>query len=112
MGLGHGAAISIGNWFARYTGLGMFLAYSGAFFTLTYSPLKTLIMGTPKKLWPKKFTELNAKLCYVGSMCDRCCDYFDRFIRYTRSISILQYFDIDGERFNDIALLVLDLCVP
>ena len=59
MGLGHGAAISMGNWFARYTGLGMFLAYSGAFFTLTYSPLKTLIMGTPKKLWPKKFTELN-----------------------------------------------------
>ncbi|MBO0454850.1 MULTISPECIES: glutamate/gamma-aminobutyrate family transporter YjeM [Enterococcus] len=60
IGLSQSAAISMGNWFARYTGLGMFLAYSGAFFTLTYSPLKTLIMGTPKKLWPKKFTELNA----------------------------------------------------
>ncbi|MCT4490609.1 amino acid permease, partial [Levilactobacillus parabrevis] len=35
------------------------LAYSGAFFTLTYSPLKTLILGTPKSMWPKKFTELN-----------------------------------------------------
>lgn len=59
LGLSHSAAMSLGNWFARYTGLGMFLAYSGAFFTLSYSPLKTLIMGTPKKLWPKKFTELN-----------------------------------------------------
>ncbi|URZ87176.1 glutamate/gamma-aminobutyrate family transporter YjeM [Floricoccus penangensis] len=59
IGLKEAAAITMGNWFARYTGLGMFLAYSGAFFSLTYSPLKTLIMGTPKKLWPKKFTVLN-----------------------------------------------------
>lgn len=59
LGLSTATALTIGNWFARYTGIGMFLAYSGAFFALTYSPLKTLIMGTPKKLWPKKFTELN-----------------------------------------------------
>lgn len=59
IGLSEAAAITVGNWFARYTGIGMFLAYSGAFFALTYTPLKTLVMGTPKKLWPKKFTELN-----------------------------------------------------
>lgn len=59
IGLSHAAAITMGNWFARYAGIGMFLAYSGAFFTLTYTPLKSLILGTPKKLWPKKFTELN-----------------------------------------------------
>lgn len=59
IGLSTSSAISMGNWFARYAGLGMFLAYSGAFFTLTYSPLKTLIMGTPKQLWPKKFTAEN-----------------------------------------------------
>jgi len=59
MGLSTAAATTMGLWFARYTGLGMFLAYSGAFFTLTYSPLKTLILGTPKELWPKKFTKLN-----------------------------------------------------
>ena len=59
LGLSAAAAKTLGLWFARYTGLGMFLAYSGAFFTLTYSPLKTLILGTPKELWPKKFTQLN-----------------------------------------------------
>lgn len=59
LGVQHATAITIGNWFARYTGIGMFLAYSGAFFTLTYTPIKTLVMGTPKKLWPKKFTVLN-----------------------------------------------------
>lgn len=59
LGMSHGVAMSIGNWFARYAGLGMFLSYCGAFFTLTYSPLKTLIMGTPKEMWPKKFTNLN-----------------------------------------------------
>jgi len=60
LGLSAAASNTMGLWFARYTGLGMFLAYSGAFFTLTYSPLKTLILGTPKSLWPKKFTKLNA----------------------------------------------------
>ncbi|WP_396139209.1 glutamate/gamma-aminobutyrate family transporter YjeM [Enterococcus asini] len=59
IGLSQAAALTMGNWFARYTGIGMFLTYSGAFFTLTYSPLKTLIMGTPKELWPAKFTKLN-----------------------------------------------------
>ena len=59
LGLTTATSTTIGLWFARYTGLGMFLAYSGAFFTLTYSPLKTLILGTPKSLWPKKFTVLN-----------------------------------------------------
>lgn len=52
-------AASIGTWFARITGLSMFLAYTGAFFTLIYSPLKTLIQGTPAKVWPKKMTQMN-----------------------------------------------------
>ncbi|XEA83298.1 glutamate/gamma-aminobutyrate family transporter YjeM [Levilactobacillus brevis] len=59
LGLSAATSNTIGLWFARYTGLGMFLAYSGAFFTLTYSPLKTLILGTPKSMWPAKMTKLN-----------------------------------------------------
>ena len=38
----------------------MFLAYTGAFFTLSYSPLKAIIQGTPKALWPAPMTKLNA----------------------------------------------------
>ena len=49
----------IGAWVARFVGLSMFLALTGAFFTLLYSPLKQRIEGTPPGLWPKKFTELN-----------------------------------------------------
>lgn len=37
------ASLSLGVWFARITGLSMFLAYTGAFFTLCYSPLKAII---------------------------------------------------------------------
>lgn len=37
----------------------MFLAYTGAFFTLIYSPLKSIIQGTPKELWPKRMTKIN-----------------------------------------------------
>ncbi|HEY0221406.1 glutamate/gamma-aminobutyrate family transporter YjeM [Lactovum miscens] len=57
----HGSAANfIGGIFARYIGLSMLLAYMGAFFTLTYSPLKQIITGTPKKLWPGKIGHLSA----------------------------------------------------
>ncbi len=59
MGLSASVAIQIGNWVARFVGLSMFLALTGAFFTLSYSPLKQLIEGTPAKLWPKKFSKID-----------------------------------------------------
>ncbi|MGX7059956.1 glutamate/gamma-aminobutyrate family transporter YjeM [Vagococcus humatus] len=59
LGMSAGGAASLGMWFARITGLSMFLAYTGAFFTLIYSPLKTIIQGTPKGIWPEKLTKLN-----------------------------------------------------
>lgn len=52
------ASMTMGAWFARFVGLSMFLALSGAFFTLTYSPLKTLILGSPKEVWPGKLGEI------------------------------------------------------
>ena len=62
LGLGFGmsqsSALTLGAWVARFVGLSMFLALAGAFFTLTYSPLKTLIQGSPKEIWPGKFGEL------------------------------------------------------
>lgn len=62
IGIGFGAseaiALSMGSWTARFVGLSMFLALTGAFFTLTYSPLKTLIQGAPKEIWPGKLGEL------------------------------------------------------
>ncbi|AYD40873.1 glutamate/gamma-aminobutyrate family transporter YjeM [Clostridium fermenticellae] len=57
-GLSEATSLTIGAWVSRYTGLSMFLALTGAFFTLSYSPLKQLIEGTPKKLWPGKMAEL------------------------------------------------------
>jgi len=59
LGSNSSTSITIGTWFARITGLSMFFAYTGAFFTLIYSPLKTLIKGTPKELWPKKLSKTN-----------------------------------------------------
>lgn len=46
--------MTVGVWFARITGLSMFLAYTGAFFTLSYSPLKAIIQGTPKRCGPRR----------------------------------------------------------
>ncbi|WP_125572975.1 glutamate/gamma-aminobutyrate family transporter YjeM [Levilactobacillus huananensis] len=63
--LGHGmnlstaSSIGLGHLLARLTGLSMFMAYLGSFFVLVYSPLKSFILGSSPKLWPKKMTRLN-----------------------------------------------------
>lgn len=54
IGMSQEISITIGNWVARYVGISMLLALTGAFFTLTYAPLKQLIEGTPAELWPGK----------------------------------------------------------
>ena len=54
-GLAEEACTQMGAWTARFMGLSMFLALTGAFFTLSYSPLKQIVMGTPEKIWPKSF---------------------------------------------------------
>ncbi|GAB2027448.1 glutamate/gamma-aminobutyrate family transporter YjeM [Lactovum odontotermitis] len=59
LGITGSTASIIGGIFARYIGLSMLLAYMGAFFTLTYSPVKQLITGTPKKLWPECLSKLS-----------------------------------------------------
>lgn len=51
-------SLSMGNWMARYVGVSMVLALTGAYFTLAYSPLKQIIEGTPKELWPGKLGEV------------------------------------------------------
>ncbi|MFT8352211.1 glutamate/gamma-aminobutyrate family transporter YjeM [Clostridium saccharoperbutylacetonicum] len=56
-GASEATAAALGHGVARFVGLSMFLALSGAFFTLMYSPLKQIIEGTPAKLWPGKIGE-------------------------------------------------------
>ena len=62
MGLSEAVSIQIGLWVARFVGLSMLLALTGAFFTLTYSPLKTLISGAPKEVWPGKLGEIKNEM--------------------------------------------------
>ncbi|MEH4266103.1 glutamate/gamma-aminobutyrate family transporter YjeM [Klebsiella aerogenes] len=66
------AAALTGVWFARITGLSMFLAYTGAFFTLSYSPLKAIIQGMPKALWPTMMTKVNANGMPANAMWLQC----------------------------------------
>ncbi|WP_429970936.1 glutamate/gamma-aminobutyrate family transporter YjeM [Fructilactobacillus sp. Tb1] len=58
-GASSGVAIQVGNWFARFAGLSMFISYVGAFFVLIYSPLKSFIEGSDERIWPKKMIALN-----------------------------------------------------
>lgn len=58
LGSAFGASVAtqamLGSLIARLYGLAMALALLGAFFTLSYSPLKQIIDGTPDELWPGK----------------------------------------------------------
>lgn len=58
LGLREAVSLNVGLWLARFVGISMFLALIGAFFTLSYAPLKQLIEGTPKGLWPGKLSEI------------------------------------------------------
>lgn len=59
LNLSTATATILGTLFARFAGLSMFIAYLGSFFVLVYSPLKSFIMGSNPKFWPKKMTTLN-----------------------------------------------------
>ena len=56
-GASEATQIALTHGFARVYALIMLLALMGALFTLVYSPLKQLIEGTPKELWPGKMGE-------------------------------------------------------
>jgi len=49
----------LGQIVVRYMAISLFLALSGAYLTLLSQPLKQLIAGTPKEMWPGKMGELN-----------------------------------------------------
>lgn len=58
--------------YIRYTAFTMFAAYLSLLSSITYGPLKSLIQGTPKELWPQKWVLLNkqqmpAKALWVQS---------------------------------------------
>lgn len=72
LGLSMAVSMQIGTWIARFVGISMFLALTGAFFTLAYSPIKQLIEGTPKEIWPKKMTKLNDKGMPFNAMIVQC----------------------------------------
>jgi amino acid transporter len=72
LGLAHGTATSMGAFFARVVGISMFLAYLGSFFTFIYAPLKQIIEGTPKKLWPKIINKVNDEGIPINAMWIQC----------------------------------------
>ena len=47
--------------FIRYTAFTLFVAYIGLLSSITYTPLKSLIQGTPKEIWPQFLTKINQK---------------------------------------------------
>lgn len=52
IGLKQEGALQLSRIFSGITGLSMVMAYTGAFFVYFYSPLKQVIEGTPRNLWP------------------------------------------------------------
>jgi amino acid transporter len=90
----------------------MFLALMGAFFTLTYAPLKQMIEGTPKELWPGKYGEVKdgmpvvamwvqaAVVCVMIALVafggDSMSKFFDILVAMTNVAMTLPYMFISG----------------
>ena len=51
--------VATGKLFMRFVGVSMALALFGCLFTLIYSPLKTLLDGAPKNMWPSFLMKKN-----------------------------------------------------
>lgn len=45
--------------FSRFGSFTMLLSYLGSFFVIVYMPIKSFILGTPKRLWPAFLPRLN-----------------------------------------------------
>lgn len=45
--------------FSRFGSFTMLLSYFGSFFVIVYMPIKSFILGTPKRLWPDFLPKLN-----------------------------------------------------
>ncbi|MGM0239372.1 amino acid permease [Enterococcus sp. AZ103] len=54
--------------FIRYTAFTLFVAYLSLLSSITFGPLKSLIQGTPKEIWPKKFVSLNSNQMPVNAL--------------------------------------------
>lgn len=65
------ASHTLGLIVSRYMGLSIAVSLIGAFFVLCYSPLKQLIEGTPKELWPAAIKEIKNDMP-VNAMWAQC----------------------------------------
>ncbi|HSQ33341.1 MAG TPA: glutamate/gamma-aminobutyrate family transporter YjeM [Peptostreptococcaceae bacterium] len=111
-GLSEAVSLTMGAWVARFVGLSMFLALSGAFFTLAYAPLKQLIEGTPKELWPGKMGELKdgmpinamwiqcivvvVMMVLVAFGGDAAAEFFTKLVLMTNVAMTLPYMFLSG----------------
>ena len=59
LGLSAGASTIVYQIYIRYTAFVLFVSYLGLLSSITFGPLKSLIQGTPKSLWPQRLTKLN-----------------------------------------------------
>ncbi|WP_368251785.1 amino acid permease [Enterococcus sp. 2201sp1_2201st1_B8_2201SCRN_220225] len=59
LGLSVAASGVVYQIYIRYTAFVLFTAYLGLLSSISFGPLKSLIQGTPKNLWPKQLTKLN-----------------------------------------------------
>lgn len=112
IGASEATAMAMGAGIARFVGVSMFLALMGAFFTLTYAPLKQMIEGTPAELWPGKMGELkdgmplNAMWIQAGTVVvmiallavggDSMSKFFDILVAMTNVAMTLPYMFLSG----------------
>ncbi|KAA8679102.1 glutamate/gamma-aminobutyrate family transporter YjeM [Clostridium sp. MT-14] len=112
LSLSTAASISLGNWLGRFVGLSLFLTYLGALVSYSYSPIKQLVEGTPKELWPGNLSQIKDGLpknamwiqciiiilfiLFVSLGGQGASAFFDKLVLMTNVATTLPYIFIAG----------------
>lgn len=69
LGLSASASELLYQIYYRYTAFVLFTAYLGLLSTISYGPLKSILMGTPASMWSQRMTKLNKHHMPTFALC-------------------------------------------
>ena len=105
-------SLLIGKFFTGAIALSGLMGMTGAFFVLLYSPIKSFIMGSDPRLWPKAATSFYQILTYMGNVAATVPELYLRFCNQFWSIDMQLLFGQALVQFSLVQQLIFFIAFP
>ena len=105
-------SLLIGKFFTRAIALSGLMGMTGAFFVLLYSPIKSFIMGSDPRLWPKAATSFYQILTDMGNVAATAPELYLRFCNQFWSIDMQLLFGQALVQFSLVQQLIFFIAFP